>query len=73
MIPTEEQPLGMFADYSELIWPIQIIAYLLMIVSILLSVWLIRVRNAKRRSTPPLGLALESSSPGWSLDLTNKG
>ena len=72
MIPTEEQLPGVFAGYKTLMWPIQIIAYLLIIAGILLGVWLIRVRNVKRKSTPSLDSTHKSSGPGWSLDLSDK-
>ena len=37
MIPTEEQLLGVFADYNALIWPMQIVAYLLGMVGFVLT------------------------------------
>ena len=49
MVPTEEQLLGVFAAYNAQIWPMQIVAYLLGIVSLVLA---FRKDNLSNRTIP---------------------
>lgn len=51
MIPTEKQLLGVFADYNALIWPMQIVAYLLGIAGFALA---IKKNNLAKRLIPAI-------------------
>lgn len=68
---TRDQPFNIFDKHHAQTQPMRILTYLLMITSILLSVWLIQSHKVARLSTPPTDPASQTGH-GWSLDLTDK-
>jgi len=68
---TRDRPPEFIDDDNTLLWPMQLIAYLLIIVGILINVGLIRARNARRSDSPMPDLVSKYPNPGWSLDLAN--